>query len=131
MLMKGGPKSEQIEHVVVGGYGMEPLAPYWDFKDALGELRRGDKRWAFEEVPLVEVDSKSQYDELLEAMGVDVADGDWQKSGLYDVRDDPPEFRATLDDYELEEMERAADDAIDFMFQGDNWEEAYGKLVSE
>ena len=49
---KGGPEDEEIESVKVGTYGMEPLAQFWEFDDALKELER--EHHGFEEVPLVE-----------------------------------------------------------------------------
>jgi hypothetical protein len=58
-------------------------------------------------------------------------DGDWQGKGLYDFRDDPPSFQGSVEDYELEEMKRAAEEAFDFMFQGDEWEDAYRELAAE
>ena len=127
----GGPKGSEIASVEVGAYGMEPLVQYWDFGDALEEVKVSDARGAFEEVPLVEVDSKADYDRALFEMDIEPRDGDWKKSGLYDFRDSPPTYSGTVEDYELEEMERAADDAFDFMYQGDEWKEVYEKLASE
>ena len=83
---------------------------------------------AFEEVPFVEVTSKKDYDEALKAMGEAVEDGDWEKPGLYDFRDEPPSYVGSVEDYEMDELERAADDAFELMFQGDEWKEAYEKL---
>lgn len=126
----GGPKGDEVDSVQVGSYGMEPLAPYWDPNDAINELEKsgGKSRWAFEEVPYVEVTSKADYDRALKAMGIKLRDGDWKKPGLYDFRDEPPSFSETLSDYEDSELERAADDAFEYMFQGDEWEQAYAKL---
>lgn len=123
----GGPKGDEIDSVQVGSYGMEPLAPYWGFGSALSEVEKGS-RWAFEEVPYVEVNSKVDYDRALSAMDIDLRDGDWKEPGLYDFRDQPPTFSETLDDYEDSSMEQAADDAFDYMFQGEEWEQAYKKL---
>lgn len=124
----GGPKDKEIDSVKVGEYGMEPIASFWEFKDALEDI---GSKYAFEENPLVEVTSKKDYDEALEALDIDLEDGIWEKPGLYDFRDDPPSFSGSVEDYELEEMERAADDAFESMFQGDEWEDAYRELTEE
>ena len=125
----GGPKGVVVEERRVGDYGMEPLARFWDFKDALSALKKGE-RWAFEEEPFVEITSEAKYDEVLRASGLDLRDGEWKGPGLYDFRDSPPIFSCTAEDYELEELESAGDDAIDFMYQGDEWEDAYRELAS-
>lgn len=128
----GGPRDEEIDSEAVGQYGMEPLAPYWEFKDALKEVR-GDSKFAFEEVPYVEVASEDDYDEAVDAIDPDFVDSGeptgWEKPGLYDFRDSPPSFQGSVEDYELDEMKRAADDAIEFMFQGDEWEDAFTSLA--
>jgi hypothetical protein len=124
----GGPKGEEIDSVEVGHYGMEPIAPFWEFGDAMGDI---ESKYAFEEVPLVEVTSKDKYNMALEALDIDPEDGAWEKSGLYDFRDEPPTYQGTVESYELEEMERAADDAFEFMFQGEEWEDAYRELAAE
>jgi len=114
----GGPQDEEIDSEKVGEYGMEPIAPYWELRDAIKEVEREEhRRSIFEEVPLVEIEFEEDYDAFLEALGVQ--DGAWEKAGLYDARDDPPTYQGTVEQYELEEMERAADDAFDFMFQGE------------
>jgi len=121
MLTKGGPEDEEIESMKVGSYGMEPLAPFREFNDAMDAL---DREESFEEVPLVEIESQDDYDTL----GFD--ESQWEKPGLYDFRDDPPTYAGTVEDYEHEEMERAAEEAIDFMFQGDEWEDVYRELAA-
>jgi hypothetical protein len=117
---------------------MDPLAPYWEFAVALDEIeganraKRSSERYKFEEVPYVEVETAEDYDEALEALGVeDDEEGDWRGPGLYDFRDDPPTFQGSVEKHELEEMTMAADDAIEFMFQGEEWQEAYEKLAQE
>jgi hypothetical protein len=112
----------------VGEYGMEPLNPFMYFDDAMEDVRRGSK-FAFEEVPFVEIESEEQYEEALDAL--DVEGHPWEGPGLYDFRDSPPSFAGTVEDSELEAMEYAADDALDFMFQSDEWEEAYARLAEE
>ena len=124
----GGPEDEEMDSERVGEYGMEPIATFWEFKDALNDI---DSKYAFEENPFVEVETKKQYDEALEALEIDPEEGAWEKPGLYDFRDDPPSFVSSVEDYELESMTEAADQAIDFMFQGDEWEEAYKTLATE
>jgi hypothetical protein len=133
MRTTGGPFDEEIDSVDVGSYGMEPLAPFWQLGDALDEIERGSK-YAFEEVPFVDVESESQFNEALDALGLSRDDDfvtTWEGPGLYDFRDDPPTFQGTAEDYEMDEVEHAADDAIEFMFQGDEWEDAYRQLVEE
>lgn len=133
MLTEGGPFDDEIDSETVGSYGMEPLAPYWEFGHALDAIQNGSK-WAFEETPFVEVETEAQFNEALDALGVSEDDDfvtTWEGPGLYDFRDDPPSFGGSVEDYERDDMERAADDAIEFMFQGDEWEDAYRKLVGE
>jgi hypothetical protein len=123
----GGPHDEEIDSEQVGSYGMEPLNPYWEFGDALAEI---DSKYAFEEVPYVEVISKEEYIEALEALDAPEEDEDgWEGAGLYDFRDSPPSYMGTVEANELKDMERAADDAFEYMFQDDEWEEAYRKLA--
>jgi hypothetical protein len=123
---KGGPKDEEIESMKVGSYGMESLAPFWEFGHALDAI---DSEHAFEETPFVEVENEEDYDEACEAIGC--SDSQWEKPGLYDFRDDPPTYVGTVEKYEAEEMTEAADEAIDFMFQGDEWEDVYRELAAE
>jgi hypothetical protein len=132
LLTTGGPEGEEIESMKVGAYGMEPLAPFWEFGDALKELERDG---SFEEVPLVEVTSNEEYNEALDVLDkkADAGisdDNQWEKPGLYDFRDDPPTYAGTVEEYEQEEMANAADEAIDFMLQGDEWKEIYRELTA-
>jgi len=134
MRTAGGPADEGIDFEEVGEYGMDPLAPHWEFAHALDtiEKRGDDERYLFEEVPYVEVETEEEYDEALEALGVEEdEEGNWEGPGLYDFRDDPPTFQGSVEKNELEEMSMAADDAIDFMFQGDEWKETYAALADE
>jgi hypothetical protein len=132
---KGGPEDEEIESVKVSGYSMEPIALFWEFGDAIDVI--GSKH-AFEETPLVEIENEEDYNQALEALEpvtgrvqVGLRDSQWEKPGLYDFRDDPPTYAGTVEKYELEEMMTAAEEAIDFMFQGDEWEDAYHQLGGE
>jgi hypothetical protein len=132
----GGPEDEEIDSEGVGQYGMEPIATYWEFNDALKELE-GDSHHAFEEEPFVEVDSEDSYNEACEALGYEDtygSDGAWpsdyKEPGLYDFRDDPPSYVSSVEDYEVSEMKNAAERAFDFMFQSDEWEDAYRELAA-
>lgn len=123
---KGGPRDEEVDSEGVGQYGMEPIATYWEFKDALDDI---ESKHMFEDVPFVEVTSEDDYNEALEALDIDPDDGAWERPGLYDFRDDPPSYVSSVEDYERESMKEAADQAIDFMFQGDDWEAVYRELA--
>jgi hypothetical protein len=115
---------------------MEPIARYWEYGLALEEIEKAAKRKKetlrlFEEEPYVEVTDEEDYDAALEALGLDAEDGAWEKPGLYDFRDDPPTYVSSVEDYELESMTEAADQAFEFMFQGEEWEDAYKALAEE
>lgn len=130
-LTAGGPRGEEVDSIEVGQYGMEPLSPYWEFGDALKEIGRGASH-AFEDVPYVEIETEEQYNEVLDALKLEEDEGDiFDGPGLYDFRDSPPTYQGTVEDNELEDMSSAADDAFDFMFQGEEWEDAYGKLAED
>jgi hypothetical protein len=131
MLTTDGPKAKEIDNAKVGAYGMEPLALYMDFRDALEDIESEREFRSFEEVPYVEVTKQKDYEVVLDLLDRTPPDGDWQGKGLYDFRDDPPSFQGSVEDYELEEMKRAAEEAFDFMFQGDEWEDAYRELAAE
>jgi hypothetical protein len=136
MRTKGGPKDEEIDSVAVGQYGMEPRAPYWELTDALYELERErkprERRWIFEEVSLVEVRDEEDYAEAIKALGLKDDEGHWEGPGLYDFRDDPPTRQyKDVEEYELESLEYEADQAFEFMFQGDEWEDAYRELAAD
>jgi hypothetical protein len=146
MRTTGGPKDEEIDSVAVGQYGMEPRAPYWEFTDAMHELgheaegasprvRRKsprERRWVFEEVSLVEVRDEESYIEAIEALGLPAEDEKaWEGPGLYDFRDDPPSFRGSVEEYELDSLQDEADQAFEFMFQGDEWQDAYRELAAD
>jgi hypothetical protein len=128
MRTTGGPEDEEIDSETVGEYGMEPIAPFWEFGHAMDSI---GSKYAFEEVPLVEVETKDEYEEALEAIDLDPEDGDWKGPGLYDFRDSPPTFSGSVEEYEEESLQDAADQAFDYMFQGDEWEETYSKLAAE
>jgi hypothetical protein len=131
VLTNGGPKGDEIASVKVGQYGMEPLSSYWEFDDALDEIEKGSK-YAFEEVPYVEVQTEDQYNEVLDALELEEDEGDiFDGPGLYDFRDTPPTYQGTVEDNELADMERAADEAFEFMFQGDEWNDVYQQLAEE
>lgn len=126
---------DEIDRQQVGQYGMEPLARYWQFDDAINEIesersRRGeDPLWVFEEDSLVEVSTEQQYRKALTTLELDV--GDWEGPGLYDFRVEPPTYSGTVEEYELESLHDAADQAFDFMFQGEEWHDAYRTLAEK
>lgn len=124
----GGPEDKETDSEAVGQYGMEPISQYLEFSDALDMIRHRD---SFEEFPMVEVTSEKQYKEVLQASDLDPDSSAWEMPGLYDFRDDPPSFYGSVEENELSNMERAADDAIDFMFQGEEWEDAYRTLAED
>lgn len=125
----GGWNGDEIDSVEVGQYGMEPLSQFWEFSDAIKEIESGGST-LFEDVPYVEVETEEQYNEVLDALELEEdEEGDWQGPGLYDFRDNPPSYQGTVEENELEDMERAADDAFDFMFQGEEWEGVYKELA--
>jgi hypothetical protein len=126
-LIRDDPRKGESEEV--GEYGMEPLAPYHQFNDALKEI--GRSKHTFEDVPYVEVESEEDYDQVLEVLDIDEEDSAWEGPGLYDFRDSPPASAGSVEDYELESMEDAADQAFDFMFQGEEWEDVYRNLAGD
>jgi hypothetical protein len=127
MLTKGGPEDEEIESMKVGGYGMESLAPFWEFGDALKVLKQ---KGAFEEVPLVEVESEEDYLKVLKVLRKGKNADEWKGSGLYDFHDTPPTYAGQVEEYELDEMRDAAEQAIEVMFQGDEWENICRELAA-
>ena len=129
----GGPKDEEIDSEKVGEYGMEPIASYWEAGIAIEEIEKSKKKDSrlFEDEPLVEVTSEEEYNQAIAALGIDAEEGAWDRPGLYDFRDDPPAYHGTVEEYELDMMKDAADQAFDFMFQDDEWEEAYRGLAGE
>lgn len=136
LTLKESPEGDEIDSIEVGEYGMEPLASFWEYADALDAIRRsGGKTHVFEDEPFVEVESMEDYSEAIFELsgGKEEATGDdlenWQGPGLYDFRDNLPSYQGTVEENELEELERAADEAFDFMFQGDEWKESYAELA--
>jgi len=122
----------------------EPLAPVNDFGEAIRGLEKGSH--SFEEYPYVEVKSVEEYHMLLEARDPIIHPkdwypgtkrkkpdfGDWKGPGVYDVRDNPPtKSYKSVDDYQLQSMEHAADETLEFMFQGDEWKDLVRKMVED
>lgn len=136
-LMRGGPEGEELDSVRVGEYGMEPISQYHDFNSAIDAIEKERARgksadWIFEDVPYVEITSEEEYNEALDALEIEEDEGDlFDGPGLYDFRDSPPTYQGTVEENELTDMEQAADDAFEFMFQGDEWQEAFDELNAE
>lgn len=129
-LTAGGPRDEVLATEQIGSQELENPAPYWEFRDALKEMRSGrDFAW---QVPLVEVSDKDEYDEALEAMDILPKDGAWERPGLYDFQDSPPTYSGTVEDYELESMTFEAEQAFDAYFQDDDaWREVCETLLQD
>ena len=131
LTLRTDPDQPEIDSIEVGEYGMEPVSQYQEFRDALHEIERGSKH-AFEEVPYVEITSEDEYNEALDALEIEEGEGDlFDGPGLYDFRDSPPTYQGTVEENELTDLEHAADEALDFMFQGEEWEESYADLAEE
>jgi len=142
-IRKAGPKSKVIESVDVATQTMEVIAPINDFNDALKNLQEGHK-YAFEEVPFVEISTVDDYNRVLShAAGEDdpsphdwspkkrEPDSNWKGPGVYDLRDKPPtRSYKSVEAYERQAMEDNADQILDYMFQGEEWEEKLGKLIN-
>ena len=126
-LTEGGPRAEELDVYKVGQYGMEPIATFWEVGHAIDAIEREKDVRYFEDDPFVEVTSEADYIAVLDAL--DVEESAWEGPGLYDFRDAPPTYAGSVEDYELEEMKDAADQAFDFMFQGEEWEDAYRDLA--
>jgi hypothetical protein len=141
MLTTGGPRDEALDDVTVGSFEMsESIAPYWEFHDALKEMDRTLERESrrsererlsslFEEVSMVEVGSKGDYNDALHVMGLEPDDGSWEKPGLYDFRDSPPTYSGTLEDYQRESMKYEAEQAIESLWDSGELEAACETLV--
>lgn len=115
----------------------ERLAPIVDYSEALKLY--GAETYLFEEYPFTQITSKSDYARLVKE-GTDPKRWDpesknlisgWQKPGVYDLRDRPPSYVSSVQDYELEEMKGGADETLEYMFQGEEWEELAKKLIEE
>jgi hypothetical protein len=144
-LTRGGPEDEEEGSKSVGMQTWEqPVALYWDVADAFREL--GEK-YAFEENPFVEVTDKKDYDRVLLALADEDPDdpkswsprahkaleeGDWTGPGLYDFRERPPSkaYDSALE-YEILSMEEEADQTLDYMYQGEDWEKELRELLAE
>lgn len=139
-LTTGDAEDEEIYSLEVGAYEMEDINPYNDFNDAMFLIERGSK-YAFEEVPAVEVMSRKDYKEALKALADAYEEdygeeGDWEGPGIYDFRftDRPPSYMGTVEEMELAAMEHAADEAFEFMFRDyeksrEEWKAAYRELA--
>lgn len=131
-LTKSGPKDPEIDSVKVDTTGFDPsnVAPLTDHSEAVKMLKSGDFQ-PFAEYPYVEVASKEAYDELAGAAGADPHETwEFDGPGVYDFRDKPPtKSYDSVEEYELQGMQSAADDCIEFVFQSDEWKTAADKLA--
>ena len=123
-VLKGDFTIEDTENV--GEETFEPIAMRSEFRDAIGEV--GEK-YAFEEQPFVEVTSAEEWAEVEAAVGGEKGRTfmDFKGPGIYDFRDFS--YVGTVEEYELQEMESMADQILESMFQGDEWEAARDKLM--
>jgi hypothetical protein len=148
-LIEGGEKV--LDHWAVKSdimYG-EPRAPYLPGDMIASELK--DARWYyFEEYPYVEVRNKKDWELLNElhetARERHFAENKWEYKpghneyrgrGIYDARDMERQYKSA-EEYEISDLEREADDLIDYMFtgglmasdlHGEEWLEAFEKLA--
>lgn len=150
-LLKKGPKSKWLDHKEVGtNRFFEPIAPLWDFSDALKELevaavKGKDRSSSFEESPFVEVKTRDDYNKAFilfrrvenwegmtdqereRIMRFELQDeSNWKGPGVYDFRDMTK--HATVEKYEIESMEFWADQEIEGAHQGD-WEDSLHELL--
>jgi hypothetical protein len=151
-MLKKGPKSKWLDHEEIGeNRFFEPIAPLWDFSDALKELevaaaKGKDRSHSFEEHPFVEVTKKDDYNKaFILFKGVENPEGmtaqererimrfelesesNWKGPGVYDLRD-MTQHAKNVEKYEIESMEFYADQEIDGAHQGD-WEPALHELI--
>lgn len=117
----GGPEDEEIDSVEVGGHPCEPIAPLTDFGMASDML---DSEYAFEEYPFVELEYEEDFNEAARIIN---KDADWEGPGVYDFRDMSKAYES-VEEYESEALEQEADMALDFMFQGEEWQDAAKEL---
>jgi hypothetical protein len=123
----GGADGEWIESRTLEETGMEPLAQVSEFRDAIKEA---GSKYAFEEYPFVEVSSKEEFDEAIEASDFEDVPA-WEGPGVYDFRDFTKSYDS-VEDHQMEAMTSEADNMLnDYMFQSDDWKEAVVELFGE
>ncbi len=81
--------------------------------------------------PYVLVENKTQYDRVLAAIGLLPNEGKWTKPGLYDFRDMPPRYYATIPEYHRDLMFTEAEYQIEQMFENDEWQNICTKLLEQ
>jgi len=132
VLTAGGPRDKILDEEDIGQIDRdESLAPYWEFNDALRELETRSYtsiRHIFDDKPYVEVTDKEDYDEALTQLGFSM-DGEWEKPGLYDFRDQPPTYIGTVKSYEQDSMIHEAEFYIDMIYDSD-WQSACRSLLT-
>jgi len=127
-------RADWIGSVEVGGYGLEPGAVGSDIDlDNAKEALRDGAKYVFEEYPMAEVPSREDFDELLEAAaqgGLDRPGAEWRGPGVYDMRDFILAW-SSAEEYEEQALGDEASQAIDSMFQGDEWRDALRGLFED
>lgn len=138
LMTTGGPRDAVIASKEMRTLELENVAPYWQFYDAIKEMQRSASAGiltSFDEPlgenPLVDVSDKDEYDEALALMNMSPEDGKWKKPGLYNFEESPPTYSGTVEDYEHESMKYEAEQALEYMFQGDEWEEICETLLEK
>lgn len=124
--IEGNPEKGAIgetEEVNEEGFS-EPVGMVMEAGMAIDDA---DKRYVFEENPAVEFTKKAEFTEFAEAAGSRIR-AEWDGPGVYDGRDGTKMYESA-DEAELADMEVWADEVIEGMFQGDEWEEARDKLL--
>ncbi len=128
----GGPRDEIIAHEEVGQYELADFAPYWEFDDALREIKRKPSlRYALREDPMVKINDEDEYNEALAVMDLPPEGGVWVKPGLYDFRDRPPTYSGTLDDYRRDSMRQEAEKMLGYLFESDEIKSACKTLLEK
>lgn len=134
LMTTGGPRDAVIASKEMRTLELENVAPYWQFYDAIKEMRRSAGSSlgpAFVENPLVEVSDEDEYDEALAMLNMSPERGVWDKPGLYNFEESPPTYSGTVEDYEHESMKYEAEQALEYMFQGDEWKEICESLLEK
>jgi hypothetical protein len=81
--------------------------------------------------PFVLVENRTQYDRVIAAIGLAPNEGKWTKPGLYDFRDMPPRYYATMAEYHRDLMFTEAEYQLDQMFENDEWQNVCTKLLGQ
>ncbi len=120
MLTTGGPGDKAIARESMGEHYLpDDFVKFWNFLDAIEEIINKFPKHAklFKENPLVNVRHEKQYEEALSEMSLEGSD--WKKPGLYDFRDEPPSFFATVEDHVKDAVKREAKDVLSSVDEDD------------